>query len=207
MANSLLTRFSFTPPFTSVCNALAGIDFRLRQRNVKSYIKYWLIIIILIVQFAQPFNIRLIDSGNFTIIKFLPFVSRSVNFDFHTCYIHIEITFIAESAMAFVTSSPILIYTDIKFKSCINWIEPLLQPRIVPIVSCRCLLHRERHQHHNAKEELHEPSRRRSHGTPHGNRIASKPPVQIWRRLLLSSSFHFKMILNYSYYLSYDLSF
>ena len=193
MANSLLTRSSLTPPFTSVCNALAGIDFLLRQRNVKSYIKYWLIIIILIVQFAQPFNIRLIDSGNFTIIKFLPFVSRSVNFDFHTCYIHIEITFIAESAMTLVTSSPILIYTDIKFKSCINWIEPLLQPRIVPIVSSRCLLHRERHQHHNAKEELHEPSRRRSHGAPRRNRIACNPPVQIWRRLLLSSFFHFKM--------------
>ena len=193
MANSLLTRSSLTPPFTSVCNALAGIDFRLRQRNVKSYIKYWLIIIILIVQFAQPFNIRLIDSGNFTIIKFLPFVSRSVNFDFHTCYIHIEITFIAESAMTLVTSSPILIYTDIKFKSCINWIEPLLQPRIVPIVSSRRLLHRERHQHHDAKEELHEPSRRRSHGAPRRNRIACNPPVQIWRRLLLSSFFHFKM--------------
>ena len=193
MANSLLTRSSLTPPFTSVCNALAGIDFLLRQRNVKSYIKYWLIIIILIVQFAQPFNIRLIDSGNFTIIKFLPFVSRSVNFDFHTCYIHIEITFIAESAMTLVTSSPILIYTDIKFKSCINWIEPLLQPRIVPIVSSRCLLHRERHQHHETKEELHESSRRRSHGTPRRNRIACNPPVQIWRRLLLSSFFHFKM--------------
>lgn len=56
-------------------------------------------------------------------------------------YIHSEITiFAAESAMTITAGTPILIYADIKFKSSINRIEPLLNPSIVPIV-CRRLLH------------------------------------------------------------------